>query len=228
MTTGTLKLDVPYFLSLLVKMLTASLHSSCVNLVQFICFCRTISIRCCIVLAIVCITQLGCSSSLSLACFVSSSSSPSPSSPSSQLGMLLRLSPIARLIWYIVFFGSLVSQSCHFSSLCIFLLLSKHCHCFFNSHACHSGFSLNKTHNPFVLHFIIWEVCFSLFFSWMHLFGSHAVQGPQGSDSFCIQVAVAFNCLMTGWSGSLCWFTIFACRMCRKVYFWSNNYCHLC
>jgi len=96
-TATTFNSVVPYFLFLSCKQSAVSHQPGCLNSSSVICFCRKRSMRYCTDLAIVPITHLGSSSSLSLppAGSSSSSSSSSPSSPSSELTRSLRLSLMA-------------------------------------------------------------------------------------------------------------------------------------
>jgi len=105
---GTLNSDVTYILSVPGKWLATSSHPGCVNSSHFIFFCRYLSMRCNTHLLSVPFTQPGLSSSLSLAGFVSSSSSSSLSTPWSEHARSLRLSPIATIIPWKVFLCSLI------------------------------------------------------------------------------------------------------------------------
>ena len=103
-----------------------------------------------------------------------------------------------------------VCQFCDFSMLHIFILLLNCCLCIFNLLSCPSGFSLNKIPYPFVLLFIAWEVCFSLFLGYKLLFWSLSAQCPKGIDLFWFQATVAFIPLITSLGGLLYWMTISA------------------
>jgi len=58
-------------------------------------------------------------------------------------------------------------------------------------------------------------------------FISQAAQCPKGSDSFCLQAALAFIRLMTSLGGPLCWLAVSACRKWRKDLFRSIDHCSL-
>jgi hypothetical protein len=79
----------------------------------------------------------------------------------------------------------------------IFLRLLNRCLCVFHLLSCPSGVSLNIILNPFLFLFIAKEVRFSSFLRRKLLFESQAAQCPKGSDSFCLQTALAFIRLMT-------------------------------
>jgi len=70
-------------------------------------------------------------------------------------------------------------------------------------------------------------VRFSLFLCRKLLFGSQAAQFPKGSDSVCLQAALAFIRLMTSLGWPLCRFTVSAHRKWRKVLFQSIDHCSL-
>jgi len=125
-------------------------------------------------------------------------------------------------------FGFYAHQSRYFSMLHIFLLLLHRCLCIFNSLSCPSGFSVNIILNPVLFLFIPWEVCCSSFLRRKLLFGSYAVQCPQGSDSFSLQAALAFIRLITSVGRPLCQFAKSAHRKLRKVLFRSVVQCSLC
>jgi len=94
-------------------------------------------------------------------------------------------------------FGHYDCQFRNFSMLYFILLLLNSCLCVCNSLSCPSGLSFNIIRNPFLFLFIAEKVCFSSFLGRIPLFGSQAVQCPKGSDSFCLQAALAFIWLMT-------------------------------
>jgi hypothetical protein len=88
-------------------------------------------------------------------------------------------------------------QSRDFSMPPIALFLSNRCLCVFNSLSCPSGLSLNIILNPFLFLFIAYAVRFSSFLRRKLPFGSQAAQYPKGSDSLCLQAALAFIRLIT-------------------------------
>jgi len=94
---GTFNPAIPYIIYLSQISVSVSPYPGWINLSSLICLCQTYSLCCSIILEIVPITWPGLSSLLSWPSFQfsSSSSSISPSSTSSELPRLLRLSPIA-------------------------------------------------------------------------------------------------------------------------------------
>jgi len=66
---------------------------------------------------------------------------------------------------------------------------------------------------------------FLLFLCRKVLFGSQATQCPKGSDSCCLQAALAFICLMTSLGRPLCRFAASARRKWRKVFSCSIDHC---
>jgi len=125
------------------------------------------------------------------------------------------------------YFGLSGGQSRNFSTRHIVLLLLNCCLCIFNSISCPCGFSLNIILNPLPFLFIAWEVCTSTFLRRNLLVGSQAAQFPKGSDSLCLQAALALICLRTSRGWPLCRFTVSARRKWRKVLFHSVDHCIL-
>jgi hypothetical protein len=98
----------------------------------------------------------------------------------------------------------------------MFLLLLNCSHYVFNSVSCPSSFTRNAIINPFLFLFIPEEVRFLLFLCRKLLFRSQAVQCRKGSDSFRLQAAIAFICLMTLLGRTLCRFAVSANRKLSK------------
>jgi len=88
-------------------------------------------------------------------------------------------------------------QSCDLSMIQIFLLVLNCCLCIFNSLSCPSSCSLNIILNPFAFLFIPYKMHFSSFVCCKLVFGSQVTQCLEGSNSFCLQVALALIRLMT-------------------------------
>jgi len=61
----------------------------------------------------------------------------------------------------------------------------------------------------------------------MRCVGSQAAPCPQGSDPFCLEVALAFIHLMTLLGGTLCQFPVSACQKWPTVVFRSMYHCSL-
>jgi len=76
--------------------------------------------------------------------------------------------------------------------------------------ACHSGLSIHIIHDPFLFHFVFYQVCFSSLLCCKLLFRSQAAQWSKGADRFCIQAALASPRLMTTSFHALWWFALFA------------------
>jgi len=116
-------------------------------------------------------------------------------------------------------------QSCNFSMRYIVLLLLNRCLCVFTLLSCPNCFSFNIILNLFLLVFIAYEVCFSSFLCRKLLFVSHAVQGPKGSDSLCLEAALAFIRWLTSLGWPCCWFAVCASVKWRKVHFRTIDHC---
>jgi len=118
-------------------------------------------------------------------------------------------------------------QSPDFTMRNFVLVLLNSCLCMFNSLSYPSGFSLNIVLNPFLFFFVAYEECFSSFLHRKLLFGSHSAQCPKGSDSLCLQAAVALIRLMTSFGWPLCRFAISARQKWQKVLSQSFDHCSL-
>jgi len=100
----------------------------------------------------------------------------------------------------------------------IFLLFHNCCLCVLNLLSCHSGHSVHKILDPFLVLLFAQKLRFSSILCWMLLFRLQAALCSKCWDPICLQATLAFSGFMRSSCGQLGRFAVYARRKWRNVH----------